>query len=967
MWKGMVNSRLFFWDDSSKLKEEKNMERKKILKDAGVLLVASLMVLSTVLVTGNTLENDTPDAIDRISNTNEEYVPCATDAEIWKSIDDGIAWLAKQQCLHSADYAGADYKDWGAWGFYNNDKQEFVGNAAITCLALIKLQDYAYETSTITNPTGSHLLGSWNGPFDITYTYYNNVVAGWKYLFRPDQTTPGSFTAHVHKQYIDFQLHGISHDVPDFGWPLSGNEYGLFVSDPLFKPAQYNYLDYETYSTGIFLLALVASGQPAMYIIPAASPPSASVCDYYWPVPIDVDGIPGWESFKQVAQDAVDWLAFAQSEGLDPQKAADYGGRGGWGYWEYDNAGTIKPAASNVQADNSNTGYAVMGLAAAESTIPCYAAPYTCFGCTVPIFVKTEMHYWINAIQDPADGFSPSQNPHRTNYDDGGSWYRPKSEAAWENYASETDLKPNILKTGNLIFEIIFCSYDDNPTALSDAVEFIERHWRKETSINYWGQNIPYPGWGYHTNPANYESMFCLMKGLQYAGITDITIKDGAGFPYTFNWYNIDPHPLGTPPYDDFASVIVSQQDPNDYWLESSSHFNEGDHLLSTLWALLTLERIPTILGPHLRKWADLRAVDLDIINPPLPSPTPTPEKKKCVWPNDTFYYYIEYDNSKNNNIAPGVTIWDQFPISPILIYPIDAWLEIPGSPRVHKWKPTSNVGNLVTWYVGNIPAGETWTLNVTVRVDPEGLECVEVWNFAWATATGLPTLYANEMVRICCRPCTVFDFTSGLSNSIAVRWLNVCMDAGISNINWSIWLDDGIILKGRETKGAVSFLPKNESVSIQSGRILGIGSVNITLVITADCTIVHAYTKGFVLGQRIYVFPLEKNPPSIEGDWLLSTFDWQGNKTKDQGVNLLLSGYDVTITDDVTQDILFKGKLETDTQTGLWIINSSYTPPYENPLTITKIYIHDDSYMVSDLPLIESLNPYQFTKACCS
>jgi hypothetical protein len=68
--------------------------------------------------------------------------------------------------------------------------------------------------------------------------------------------------------------------------------------------------------------------------------------------------------------------------------------------------------------------------------------------------------------------------------------------------------------------------------------------------------------------------MFCLMKGFEYSGI-DLIDLDGDGTP-EHDWYQ------------EFAQVIVDQQDPDGSWPSS----DWGDTLLNTLWALLTLEKI---------------------------------------------------------------------------------------------------------------------------------------------------------------------------------------------------------------------------------------------------------------------------------------------------------------------------------------------------------------------------------------
>ena len=348
----------------------------------------------------------------------------ATEEEIEAAIDIGVFWLADQQ---NAD---------GSWGGYEE--------AAHTGLALVELQEYAYE------------LGKENpeieSPFDPDYLYSDNVIAGWDYLLQ-----------HVYEEG-------------------GGVYFGSGWS--------------RTYSTGICLMALAATGTPDR--------PG-----------VDLDGDANPETFQEIAQEAVDWLAFAQ--------VGSGAYEGGWGY-----------EASEGWADNSNSGYAVLGLAYGED-----------FGCTVPDEVKTKLDKWIDFIQG----------------DDGGSGY------SWPNDWT------NVLKTGNLIFQMTFVGDDPGVQRFQDALDYIELHWRDQNQD---------PGWGYN-GPSHRQAMYCLMKGFEYSGI-DLIDTDGDG-ERDDDWFNQDPP---ASPAQDFASVLVAHQQldgawPWDYW---------GDEILSTTWALLTLEKV---------------------------------------------------------------------------------------------------------------------------------------------------------------------------------------------------------------------------------------------------------------------------------------------------------------------------------------------------------------------------------------
>ena len=388
----------------------------------------------------------------------------ATPQEIEDAVSDGVAWLAGEQ------------NGGGSWG--SGDDM-----TAQTAFALIKLQERAYD------------LG-YPSPFDASYEYSDEIVEGWGYIFDATRT--------LQQTPLPTQNHtaGASGtmDNPD----TNGNGYGVYFQGVGGS--------HPTYTTGICLMALAASGTPGR-----ANDGG-----------LDFDGDTNPDTFGQMAQDAVDWLAFGQGDlGTD---------QGGWDY------GAINNAA--VEPDQSNSGYAVLGLAAGEG-----------FGCTVPGWVRTELNVWIGTMQDTSGGT-----------DDGGSWYEP--DWSWVNE----------LKTGNLIFQMAF--YGDDTSMpytgrFAAALAYIERHWH-DVNID--------PGWGYNSNPACYQAMYCLMKGLVYSGVDWLdldgdTVRDN-------NWFNQEP-PLVPP--EDFASFLVAQQLPGGSW---NGGCNWGSPVLCTVWALLTLEKI---------------------------------------------------------------------------------------------------------------------------------------------------------------------------------------------------------------------------------------------------------------------------------------------------------------------------------------------------------------------------------------
>jgi len=227
---------------------------------------------------------------------------------------------------------------------------------------------------------------------------------------------------------------------------------------------------HQTYHTGIALMAIANSG------------------DYATDV-----------------QDMVDW--FIKYQNPD----------GGWRY----------TGDNQNPSDNSNVGYAALGLGYAEQ-----------YGADIGD-IKTGLSSYVDYIQNDVDG----------DLDDGGS-----------GYTGPNDGWVNILKTGNLIFEAGLVGDTAESQRVKDAADYIVRHWN---------DNNADPGW----RPHHYQAMYAAMKGLESLQIEKI------GSAPEIDWYA------------EFSTVIVATQNvdgswPNDYW---------GDSMLSTVWALLTLEKVTIV------------------------------------------------------------------------------------------------------------------------------------------------------------------------------------------------------------------------------------------------------------------------------------------------------------------------------------------------------------------------------------
>ena len=363
----------------------------------------------------------------------------ATDLEIETAITDGVAWLAAQQ---NTD---------GSWPHYSYP-------VATTCFALTKLQERAYE------------LG-YPSPFDPAYDYSQDVIDGWEYIFDVSRTVvQGQLAVQDHTAGATGTM-----DNPD----VNGNGYGIYFQDVN--------TGHNNYVNGVCLMALWASRTP--------SRPNDGGLDY------NANSSP--DTFLEIAQEAVEYLAWSQNDGGI--------GEGSWDYQPSDNY-------AGASYDGSIGGYATLGLAMGQL-----------FGATVPNWVKVEMEHAFNSMQCLTPG------PYY-----GGMSYR--SYCNWVN----------AYKTGHLLWGLALAGVGQSDQRFQDALAYIEANWRQANND---------PGWGYNIAVADYQAMFVLMKGFLATGI-DLIDTDG-DTARDDDWFNQDP-PLT--PADDFASVIVAQQLADGSW-----------------------------------------------------------------------------------------------------------------------------------------------------------------------------------------------------------------------------------------------------------------------------------------------------------------------------------------------------------------------------------------------------------------
>jgi len=244
---------------------------------------------------------------------------------------------------------------------------------------------------------------------------------------------------------------------------------------------------HETYNTGIAMMAIAATREPDMIV---------------------TTGPHTGKTYEYIMDNCVKFFVSTQNPD------------GGWRYW-----------AGNQPSDQSNTGYAVLGLRYAED-----------FGCSIPASVPVGLNIWIDYIQNDVDGDT----------NDGGSGYTGP-EDGWVN----------LLKTGNLLFEMALVGDMVSDTRVQDAIDYIERHW-DDPNVD--------PGW--KNTPAGLvhcQAAYCLMKGLEAFDIRELDTGSGP-----FDWF------------DEMSTLLIDDQQPGGNWI--SPYW--GDDILATCWALLTLERV---------------------------------------------------------------------------------------------------------------------------------------------------------------------------------------------------------------------------------------------------------------------------------------------------------------------------------------------------------------------------------------
>ncbi len=323
----------------------------------------------------------------------------------------------------------------------------------------------------------------------------------------------------------------------------------------------------DTYVTGIVVPTFVASGTPNALV--TVGPLVGRT---------DGSGPGGAWTYQDVVRNAMDYFAYGQSE------AATGFYRGGWRYY-----------ANNGSSDTSTSQWpSLSGLFASN------------MGVSTPGFVKDELAYWINVIQNA----------------DGGADY----DGGWGS---------NEARTGALLVMMAFAGDDINniPYNLTNAdvlaaLAYINTNWQT-TANNTWNGNFNHP-----------YAMWSIYKGLETAvGLADTTYITNLHNQATARGGN--PAPLDPGDvwnwWEDYNEWLYNTQNANGSW----AGYDSWTGPLATAWYINILAGVPVPVNP-----LGLTKTD----------------NGQTVLSGQNVTYDICYDNLQNNFVVSNVILTDPLP-----------------------------------------------------------------------------------------------------------------------------------------------------------------------------------------------------------------------------------------------------------------------------------------------------------------
>jgi len=247
----------------------------------------------------------------------------------------------------------------------------------------------------------------------------------------------------------------------------------------------------DTYVTGIVLPAIASSGTPNALV--TVGPLAGRT---------DGSGAGGAWTYRDVVQNTIDYYAFGQSEAT----TGVY--RGGWRYY-----------ANYGNSDQSTTQWPVIAALFASE-----------MGVSMPGFVKTELNYWVNAIQTAS----------------GAAQYVPGTTYGEMN------------ETGALLLMQDYLGRPVSDATVQAALGYINSGWKWTL-----GNNTNYDG-----NFGHPYAMWAIYKGLEVTiGLDNMTAITNL---------NADPGDIDNPNHgwnwwEDYCEWIVNNQLANGSWAGYSS------------------------------------------------------------------------------------------------------------------------------------------------------------------------------------------------------------------------------------------------------------------------------------------------------------------------------------------------------------------------------------------------------------
>jgi hypothetical protein len=271
----------------------------------------------------------------------------------------------------------------------------------------------------------------------------------------------------------------------------------------------------DTYVTGICLPAIASTGTPNALVTVGALAGRT-----------DGSGTGGAWTYKDVVQNTVDYFAFGQS---DPATGTQ---RGGWRYY-----------ANYGNSDQSTTQWPIIAMDYASK-----------MGVSVPDYVKTELDYWTNYIQNPA---------------------------GYAGYQSPTSPNGELNETGSLLLQQDFLNWANGDPRVQGALDYIDQHWQQMAG-GTWDGNFNHP-----------YAMWAIYKGLESTiGLDDTT---------TITNLHADPGDVDNPNHDwnwweDYCEWLVNNQNANGSW----TGYSYWGPALATPWYIniLAATEIPDVNVP---------------------------------------------------------------------------------------------------------------------------------------------------------------------------------------------------------------------------------------------------------------------------------------------------------------------------------------------------------------------------------